>query len=112
MYPVTPPAESVPVLWRAAQTVRVAAGRAQGMIGFLAIFAAALSGYAGIGIWAVAASALALAALSQAQYGEIYQDARDRGHSGAAFETVLSSLMNSVLAAGGAYTVGVFLRLL
>ncbi len=82
------------------------------MIGFLAVFASSVSGYAGIGIWAIAASSLALAALSQAEYGWLYKQARDGGHDAAAQSTAMHSLANALLASSAAYVAGVALRFL
>lgn len=82
------------------------------MIGFLAVFASALSGYGGIGVWAIAASALALAALSQAEYGFLYKRAREGGQVDAAQSTAMLSLANALLASGGAYVAGLALRFL
>lgn len=82
------------------------------MIGYLAIFGCALSGYSGLGIWAIAASSLALAALSQAEYGLLYKRARDGGHFGVAQSTSMHSLSNALLASSGAYAAGFALQLL
>lgn len=90
--------------------MRVAAGLEMHMIGFLAVFSSALSGYAGIGVWAIAASALALAALSQAEYTPLYKRAREHGLTDVAQTTIVQSLLNALAASGGAYLVGMVVR--
>ena len=89
--------------------VRVAA-RAHERIGFLAIFGAALSGFAGAGLWVVAASAIALVALSQAEFGFLYQRARDVGRSELANFTLAYSILNALIATSAAYAMGLFFR--
>jgi hypothetical protein len=96
----------------AALPVRVAPLRGYALIGFTAIFAAAVSGYAGVGLWAIAATALALFLLSQAEYGHLYRRGRDLGLSGAVQSTLLQSACNALLATTGAYAVGLVFRLL
>jgi hypothetical protein len=91
----------------AANHVRVAARRALGMVGFLTIFGAALSGYAGVGIWAILLSALALLSLSQARYGALYLRADSLGLSSAAQPYLLISALNAVATTAIAYVAGV-----
>lgn len=81
------------------------------MLGFLAIFAAALSGFGGVGIWAVAASAMALASLSYAEHHQLYRRGQELGLTEALRSTTLRSFGNALLAAGGAYAGGCLLRL-
>jgi len=82
------------------------------MFGFLAIFAAALSGFGGIGVWAVAACAIALASLSYAEHFALYRRGQELGHFDALRSTALRSFGNALIAAGGAYACGYLLRLL
>jgi hypothetical protein len=82
------------------------------MVAYLAILGAALCGYAGVGPWALALSAIALASISQMQYATIYKRARDLGHSEAAFSTSLQSFGNALVASGSAYAMGLVLRII
>lgn len=95
----------------AAHLVRVAAGRARGMIGFTAIFGAALSGYAGVGVWAIVMAAIALVSLSQAQYGALYRRAHGLGLTEITHSTLLQSLLNALTATSVAYAFGWLIRL-
>jgi len=80
------------------------------MIGFIAIFGAALSGFAGVGIWAVAAAAIALAALSQARFGALYKRADSLGLRSQAQPFLLISALNAVATTAIAYVAGVGLQ--
>ncbi|HML30226.1 MAG TPA: hypothetical protein PKE16_15610 [Hyphomicrobium sp.] len=82
------------------------------MVGYIAILGAAICGYASVGAWAIAISALALASLSQAEYGTLYRRTAELGLSSAGFSVAMKSLGNALLASGGAYLGGVLLRLL
>lgn len=82
------------------------------MIGFIAIFAAALCGYTGVGIWTVAASAVALASLSFAQYGGLYQRGEEFGLTEITTATLLLSFGHAMAASGVAYAVGAIFRLI
>ncbi len=92
--------------------VRVALQRTRNMVGYIAILGAAICGYASVGAWAIAISALALASLSQAEYGTLYRRTAELGLSSAGFSVAMKSLGNALLASGGAYLGGVLLRLL
>ncbi|MDO9383944.1 MAG: hypothetical protein Q7T86_13895 [Hyphomicrobiaceae bacterium] len=81
------------------------------MIAYTAIFAAALSGYAGVGLWAVALTALALASLSHAEYGGLYRRGKELGLIGVPQSTMLQSACNALMATGTAYAVGLVFRL-
>lgn len=81
------------------------------MVAFIAIFAAALSGYAGVGVWAVALTAIALASLSHAEYGSLYRRGRDLGLGDVVQSTVLQSFGNALVATTAAYVAGWLLRL-
>lgn len=91
--------------------VRVTATRGTSMIAYTAIFAAALSGYAGVGLWAVALTAVALVSISQAEHAGLYRRGKALGLTDATNATMLQSAMNALLASGGAYGVGLVLRL-
>ena len=77
------------------------------MLGFVTIFAAALAGLAGLGAWAVGASAIALASLSYAEHYQLYRRRTGTWTDGSS-DTMLR---NALIAAGGAYIGGVLLRL-
>jgi len=82
------------------------------MLGFLAIFAAALAGFSGVGVWAVAASAIALASSSYAEHYSLYRRGQELGQFSALRSTALRSLGNALIAAGGAYACGYLMRML
>jgi hypothetical protein len=81
------------------------------MFGFLAIFAAALAGFGDVGVWAIAASAIALASLSYAEHYSLYRRGQELGHLDALRSTTIRSFCNALIAAGGAYACGYLLRL-
>lgn len=110
MYPYRPRDESAKRS-AAVLPVRVMASRGHSMIAYTAIFAAALSGYAGVGIWAIALTALALASLSHAEYGGLYRRGKELGLIGVTQSTMLQSATNALLATGAAYAVGLVFRL-
>jgi hypothetical protein len=96
----------------AASDVRVAAERGADVLGFTSIFAASVAGYAELGIWAVAACAIALASASYAEHHQIYRRGQELGLSHVTRAAALRSFGNGLLAAGGAYLGGWLLRLL
>lgn len=96
----------------AAATVRVAAGPRSDVLGFLSIFAASAAGFAGVGVWAIAACAIALASLSYAGHYQLYRRGQELGLADALRGTVIRSFGNALLASGGAYIGGYLLRLL
>lgn len=80
------------------------------MLGFLAIFGAAIGGYAGMPPWVIAASAIALASLSYAEHYRLYRRGQELGLGGLVEGTMLRSVFHAVVAAGGAYGGGWVLR--
>jgi hypothetical protein len=82
------------------------------MLGFLAVFAAAVSGFAGLGIWAAAACAIALASLSYAEHYQLYRRGQELGLTEVLRATVMRSFANALIASGGAYAAGLLLRVL
>jgi hypothetical protein len=82
------------------------------LLGYLAVLGAALAGYAGLAPWAIAATAIALAALSRSQHFELYRRGQDLGLTRAINVTGLRSFLNSVVAAGLAYGTGWALRVI
>ena len=95
----------------AALAVRVAAEWALPLIGYTALFGACLSGYAGVGPWVIALTAIALALISRGQYGSLYRRGKDLGLTETLFATSLKSLGNGFVASFVVYVAGVFLRL-
>lgn len=96
----------------AALSVRVAAGPRSDVLGFLSVFAASLAGFGGVGVWAVAACAIALASLSYAEHYHLYRRGQELGLTEVLRGAVLRSFGNGLVAAGGAYIGGCLLRLL
>lgn len=92
--------------------VRVTAQRAVPMIAYTVILASALSGYAGVGLWAIPLTALALVMLSHAEYGGLYRRGKALGLDGEVTSTILQSACNAAIACGGAYAVGLLFRLI
>jgi hypothetical protein len=82
------------------------------MLGFVVVLAAALSGFGGVGIWAVAACAIALASLSYAEHYQLYRRGQELGFTEILRSTTLRSFGNALVAAGGAYAGGILLRLI
>ncbi|MEL6421638.1 MAG: hypothetical protein AAFQ42_04275 [Pseudomonadota bacterium] len=81
-------------------------------MGYFAILAAVIAGYAMMPPWIIAACALALTMLSYAEHAHLYRRAHDAGLSDAAWSTLLRSGWNGLVAAGVGYGGGVVLRLL
>lgn len=81
------------------------------MLGFLSIFAASVAGFADVGLWAIAACAIALASTSYAEHYTLYRRGQELGLTDTLRATVLRSFGNGLLAAGGAYAGGYLLRL-
>jgi hypothetical protein len=81
-------------------------------LGYLAVFGAALGGYAGLGPWVIAVAAIALASVSRAQYSDLYERGRDLGLLRIIDTVMLHSFVNALLAAGIAYGGGWLLRII
>lgn len=88
---------------------RVSAG-GRLLIAYLAILGAALSGYAGLQPWAIAAAAIALASLSYAEHHRLYERAEELGLGSLVDGVLLRSFGNALVATGGAYVLGLVLR--
>lgn len=82
------------------------------MLGFLSIFAASVAGFANVGIWAVAACAIALASTSYAQHHALYRRGQELGLTDTLRAATLRSFGNGLVASGAAYFCGWFLRLI
>ena len=82
------------------------------MLGFVAIFAAALAGFGGVGVWTIGACAIALASLSYAEHYQLYRRGQELGLTEVLRSTTLRSFGNALVAAGGAYAGGCLLRML
>ena len=76
------------------------------MLGYLAIFSCALSGYAGAPPWAIAAAAIALAAVSYSENADLYERGRELGLARIINGTLLRSLLNGLVAATVAFAGG------
>ena len=96
---------------RAASLVRVRLVQAHDMIAYMALMGAAIGGFTGTGPWVIGITAVALAALSRAEYNHLYERAADLGLDEASFSTALQSLANAVIASGLAYAGGYAFRL-
>jgi hypothetical protein len=94
---------------RAEIPVRVALERTCNVIGYFAILGAAICGYASVGAWAIAISALALASLSQAEHSDLYRRTAEMGLGSLGFSVAMKSFGNALIASGGAYLGGVLL---
>jgi hypothetical protein len=81
------------------------------MLGFATVFAAALAGFGDIGLWAIAAAAIALASFSYSEHQHVYRRGQALGLTDALRSTVLGSFLNALLASGGAYAAGTLIRL-
>lgn len=81
------------------------------VLGFLSIFAASVAGFANLGIWAIAACAIALASTSYAEHHALYRRGQELGLTDTLRTTLLRSFGNALLASGGAYAGGYLLHL-
>ena len=90
--------------------MRVVLGQSYIMAGFITIFAAALSGYAGIGVWAIVVIAFALSMLSRAEYQDLYSEAGKAGLLQIARAITIQSVANAFMASSIAYAGGWVLR--
>lgn len=81
------------------------------MLGFLMILAACIAGYGNLGVWVIAASAIALASASYAEHHALYKRGQELGLTDTVRATVLRSFGNGLIGAGAAYFCGWFLRL-
>lgn len=82
------------------------------MLGFISIFAASVAGFANVGLWAIAACAIALASTSYAEHHALYRRGQELGLTDTLRSTVLRSFGNGLIASGAAYFCGWFLRLI
>jgi len=82
------------------------------VLGFIPIFAASVAGFANVGIWAVAARAIALASTSYAEHHALYRRGQELGLTDLTRATAVRSFGNGLLASGGAYACGYLLRFL
>lgn len=81
------------------------------MLAYLAILGAAIAGFAGVQPWAIAAAAIALASISYADHGHLYERGRDLGLTRVVNGVMLRSLANALIASTIAYAGGWLLRL-
>jgi len=83
-----------------------------GVLGFFALLAVSLCGLAAAPIWSMAVAAIALTSISYARYQVLFRRAADLGLRQATDQTLIASLLNALLASGGAYGCGAALRFL
>jgi len=82
------------------------------VLGFISIFAASIAGFTNVGIWAIAACAIALASTSYAEHHALYRRGQELGLADTLRAVVLRSFGNGLIASGAAYFCGWFLRLI
>ena len=104
--------ESATSAIRAAYTVRVVLERTRTMIGFLALFGATLAGLGGMGPWVIVVAAVSLAAASRADFDALYIQAESAGLTSEKAATSVRSVAHAVVAATGAFSGGLILRLI
>lgn len=80
------------------------------LLAYLAIVGTALAGLAGLAPWTIGAGAVALAAVSQSIYGDLYRRGREDGLATLVDGVMLRSLGNAILASAAAYGLGWMLR--
>jgi hypothetical protein len=81
------------------------------LLGFLTILAACIAGYGNLGVWVIAASAIALASATYAEHHALSKRGQELGLTDTVRATVLRSFGNGLVGAGAAYFCGWFLRL-
>lgn len=86
--------------------------RGADLVGFISILAASVAGFTNVGIWTIAACAIALASTSYAEHHALYRRGQELGLTDTLRATVLRSFGNGMIAAGSAYFCGWFLRLI
>jgi len=82
------------------------------MLGYLAIFGAAMGGYAGGPPWIIAAAAIALMAISYSEHHQFYKRGQELGMTALLENTILRSAANAIIAAGSAFAFGWLFRLI
>ena len=80
------------------------------MVGYLAIFGAALAAYAGLGLWAIGASGIALASISHFDHAHAHERGRELSLHGIIDSVVVRSMLNGMIASGAAYGFGWLMR--
>jgi len=80
------------------------------MLAYLAIFACTLAGYGGAPPWVIAATAIALAAISYSEHAPQYERGRALGLLDGVNAVLLRSLLNGVAAAAVAFGGGCALK--
>jgi hypothetical protein len=80
------------------------------LLGFLTILAACIAGYGNLGVWVIAALAIALASASYAEHHALYKRGQALGIADTVRAAALRSFGNGLVGAGAAYFCGWFLR--
>jgi len=104
--------DSNEVRFIAATNVHVAAKRTYPLIGFIALFGACLSGYAGLGPWLIILTASTLAIASRGKYDALYERGKALHLSEALLTTALKSFGNGLAASLACYLAGLLLRII
>jgi hypothetical protein len=82
------------------------------MLGFLCILAATIAGMMQTPPWTIGAAAIALAALSRAEYATTYQDGERLGRHALLDRAMIESLANATLVSAAAYGGGYVIMML
>ncbi len=82
------------------------------MLGFISVLAAGIAGYADVGLWTVAACAIAVASASCADHYAVHRRGHELGLSDTLLGMAMRSFGNGLVGAGAAYFCGWFLRLI
>ncbi len=93
------------------EDVRVDARVGFAMIGYFALSAAAVGGFAGLGTWVIGVIALALTALSFTDIAPLYQRAEQNGFTWVTRSTLIQAVSHALTASGICYAAGAVFRL-
>lgn len=80
------------------------------MIGYFALSAAAIGGYAGLGPWVIGVISLALTALSYTDIAPLYQRAEQHGFTWVTRSTLIQAVSHALTASAVAYAAGAVFR--
>ena len=82
------------------------------MIGYFALSAAAVGGFAGLGTWVIGVIALALTALSFTEIAPLYQRAEQNGFTWVTRSTLMQAVSHAAAASALCYAAGAVFRLI
>lgn len=80
------------------------------LLGYFAIFGTSLAAYSGVGPWVIAAGTIALASVSRAENGTVYQRGRTLSLNGLLDTAMLRSIFNGIVASTAVYGFGWLMR--